>query len=191
MATPNTPNGARSRKRRITQADAKSLTVASLRERLHYDPITGRFVWIASQANRVGREAGTLKTGERSKDGVRYRIINLGGVLYRAHRLAWFYMTGEWPVADIDHVNRDRTDNRWSNLRAATRAENNANRPPSPSATGVKGVIFDPRYREPWKAQMSINNRTKVIGRFSTCEAASKAYQEAVIAKVGIFARFE
>jgi hypothetical protein len=68
----------------------------------------------------------------------------LTGVLYREHRLAWLYMTGEWPTHEIDHINGDRVDNRFCNLREATASENRWNsRKRVNNTSGYKGVSWD------------------------------------------------
>ncbi len=176
MAVPNTPTKANPRKRRASQADAMALTHEELRRRLSYEPETGIFRWISGPANRVGIVAGSVRSGEPDKEGRRRRIINIAGVLYRANRLAWFYMTGEWPAADVDHKDGDCQNDRWSNLRQATRTQNNVNTSKRPvGASGARGVLYDPRYRLPWKACASINNKTTVLGRFATRDEAIQA----------------
>ncbi len=111
------------------------LTQERLLELIHYNPETGLFSRLGGRrSDRVGKVAG-------SPQGQGYLLIFVDGRRYRAHRLAWFYMTGEWPADGIDHVNNIKTDNRFANLRLATRAQNEMNKPPSRSNTsGVKGV---------------------------------------------------
>jgi hypothetical protein len=70
---------------------------------------------------RAGDVAGGANNGDR------YRRIRVDNQLYQAHRLAWLYMTGEWPSNGIDHINGHRADNRWANLREATQSQNMAN----------------------------------------------------------------
>ena len=86
-----------------------AITEARLKERLHYDPDTGIFTWLkmSRQPKRLGSVAGGRCDG--------YIQIYLDGLIYRAHRLAWLYMTGEWPVGYLDHKNGVRDDNRWCN----------------------------------------------------------------------------
>lgn len=75
-----------------------------------------------------------------------YRNIRIDGRAYRVHRLAWLWMTGEWPDPECDHINTVKNDNRWFNLRKATRGQNAANRNAnSTSWTGQKGVTWDKR----------------------------------------------
>ncbi|MCK9994454.1 MAG: hypothetical protein Dbin4_02974, partial [Alphaproteobacteria bacterium] len=98
------------------------LTQSRLKELLHYDPDTGVFtrrVQTSSNA-RVGDVAGCLHP-----EG--YRHIQIDGKRYAAHRLAWLYMTGEWPTNQLDHLNGVRDDNRWGNLREATHGQNQQN----------------------------------------------------------------
>lgn len=167
---------------------APALTQAQLKELLHYDPGTGAFTRLKTSHPRAARYVGQ-KCGTIHSSG--YVYITLLGKPRRAHRLAWLYMMGDEAPADIDHRNGNRADNRWANLRAATRSQNNANRAPTPGASGTQGVIYDSRYSEPWKAQISINNKTIVIGRLPSREAAAAAYRAAAAARSGQFARFE
>lgn len=137
------------------------LTLAQLQARLHYDPTTGLFTWRVKQGKRgKGQLAGALNRTNG------YVYIGLMHGEYLAHRLAWFYMTGRWPVADVDHINRHRDDNRWANLRGASRSENNKNKgdrtvddavvrfPMRSSMPTPRGMSSTDTYRT-WKAMRS------------------------------------
>jgi len=89
--------------------------------RLSYDPNSGDLRWNSSgRSDRIGEIAG-------SKKG-RYSQIGIEGHYYYSHRIIWLMMTGEWPTKVIDHINGDPRDNRWCNLRLATKADNMRNR---------------------------------------------------------------
>ena len=135
------------------------ITQKELRETLHYNPETGVFTWRKSRAGvGVGSCAGT-------KNANGYIIICCYGKLYRAHRLAWLYMTGEWPKDQVDHENHIRHDNRWENLREATRQENHKNRSMYKNNTsGVTGVYWD---KGKWKAYIRVDEKDKNLGRFT------------------------
>jgi len=154
------------------------LTATELREELHYDPDTGIFTWLKIAKGRyVGSVAGCA-----SGDG--YRRIHVGGRstgrLYYAHRLAWLYMTGEWPSHQIDHINRDPKDNRWCNLRAATPRQNRGNRHGAQrnSWTGIRGVHYRTDIRK-WMAHISPHGKLKVLGYFANLEDARAARSKA------------
>ena len=147
----------------------KPLTAARLRELLSYDPLTGLFT-------RIGTASGNGVKGQQpgcTKDG--YTVIRIDRRLYRAHRLAWLYVHGEFPTQFIDHINGDRSDNRISNLRDVGRQTNNENRrAASPSSkSGLLGV--SPK-RDKWVAQISAGNKNHRIGSFDTAEEAHAAY---------------
>lgn len=119
----------------------KSIEHATLIEVLHYDPETGKWVWREGlhkyriRRVRVGEEAGSTTHGRRC-------ITVLGG-RYLAYRLAWFYMTGEWPPAQVDHVDRNPANDCWANLRLADNTHNNWNTGMRRNNTsGVKGVSW-------------------------------------------------
>jgi hypothetical protein len=86
-----------------------------------YDPDTGLFTRLVTTGSRS--QAGEIAG---SKDSQGYWQISINHRVHRAHRLAWLYMMGEWPDAEIDHRDLNRSNNRWSNLRPATRAQNEA-----------------------------------------------------------------
>lgn len=99
------------------------LTAERVRELLHYEPATGIFTRRIRTSNRT--KVGAIVGADNGKG---YLQISVDWRLYSAARLAWLYMTGEWPKEEIDHINRVRSDNRFSNLREATRSSNNCNR---------------------------------------------------------------
>ena len=91
---------------------------------LDYDPETGAWTWNnpnARSARVTGQEAGSVNCHG-------YRILRVDCQSYRSARLAWFYMTGEWPTQEVDHINRDRSDDSWANLRSTDRVQNAYNR---------------------------------------------------------------
>lgn len=159
------------------------ITAERLREVLHYDPETGVFTCrINRRRARTGDIAGTL-----TKKG--YVQIAIDGSLYLGHRLAWLYMTGEWPELDCDHEDTNKSNNRWSNLREATPTQNNANcRTRSHNVSGLKGVRYDKR-RSRWWACLTANKKFVWLGYHPTPEAAHAAYVTAAKDYFGEFAR--
>jgi len=158
------------------------LTAERLRERLHYDPETGAFTWRASPTGNI--PAGS-RAGRPNTDG--YLQISIDNKRYMASRLAWLYMRGEWPPAEIDHINNDRADNRFAKLRLATHAQNCANRRVCRTKTvPLKGVR---KAKLKWRADIRINGRMTYLGLFATAERANAAYAAAARAAHGEFAR--
>lgn len=98
------------------------LTQEELKRMLHYESETGIFTWKINKRGPVKRGDVAGKTNGRG-----YRVIKIDGAYYYAHRLAWFYITGNWPK-ETDHINRVKTDNRMVNLREVTHSLNNRNR---------------------------------------------------------------
>lgn len=150
------------------------LTSARLRALLSYDPKTGEFRWLVSRPNTcIGAIAGKL-----SAKG--YREIRVLGAHYRAQRLAFLYMNGSLPAADlvVDHINGERADNRWCNLRLLSGAENQQNRKlTSRSRTGRLGVaLVKDKY---FVANIRIKGVVHYLGCFKTLDAASSAYSQA------------
>lgn len=95
-----------------------------------------------------------------------YLQIRVNNKLYMAHRLAWFYIHKTWPLADLDHINRDRTDNRINNLRECSRSYNNCNsKIPKSNTTGIKGISFDP-VRQRYRAYLNLHGQ-RTEKRFS------------------------
>ncbi len=160
------------------------ITAEKLREVLHYNPETGVFTWINPPSNTVKK--GEVAGCDRGK---KYLVIGVCGKLVFAHRLAWLYVHGEWPRKYIDHVNGDRSDNRITNLREATKAENARNRAISKSnSLGLKGITFDKAIGK-YKARIELDGRRKTLGLFNCPTAAHLAYCKAAREHFGDFAR--
>ncbi len=154
------------------------LTQQQLKEVLLYDPETGLFKW-AKNRHRVnkGDIAGSLAYG--------YVSIKLYGEKYMAHRLAFLYITGKWPKEEVDHINCTRNDNRWINLREATRFENMRNvEMKFTNKTGFKGVS---KSNNKWLARIRVLGKFIHLGVFNTPEEANEAYIHAANKHFGEF----
>lgn len=145
------------------------LTQEKLKRLLSYDPETGVFVRLVSlnSKTRVGDIAGSIHKYKG------YQIVTVDGAKYFGHRLAWLYMMGEWPQ-EIDHINQVKHDNRFINLRLATRSENSLYRPlRKDSSSGVKGVSWHSRVKK-WTAQITYKGKNRHLGYFDTKEDAKE-----------------
>lgn len=150
------------------------LTQATIKELLHYDSSTGLFTWRKTKNNRLkpGDVAGSVRPNG-------YVNLGVAGKLYLAHRLAWLYMHGKWPSCVIDHINRDKSDNRIANLRDVTSSVNEQNKLIcSRNSSGYRGVCFDPR-RGKWEAKIWHHGRKQWIGYFDDAMEAATAYAKA------------
>lgn len=170
------------KQRPIYAIQRDQLTAEELRKHLSYDPATGIFRWLTQRPKiQIGAIAGTLQR--------EYWMIHFSGVDYHAQRLAWLHMTGEWPRGDVDHENLDKLDNRWTNLREASRSQNCANVGLlSTNTSGFKGVSFS-KVAQKWHAYIKVEGRRVHLGLHETREAAGEAYDRAAIAAFGEFAR--
>jgi HNH endonuclease/AP2 domain len=146
-----------------------------IRATVNYDPLTGLFT----------RKSGPGRGG--NKNGAGYIQLNVDGKFYYGHRLAWWFVYGEWPSGELDHINGDRSDNRIANLRLASRQQNAANTPKR--RAGLKGVFWNTR-RKKWYAQMQFRRSKLHLGVFNTEAEAHKAYCRATLERNGEFARF-
>lgn len=157
------------------------LTVERLKSLLSYNPDTGLFVW---RVKRRGPAAAGMVAGTPHSNG--YVSIKIDGRRYFAHRLAWLYMNGCWPPEQIDHIDLDKTNNVFSNLRAATPRQNSVNTPARRSQSGLKGTIF---WRGKYAARIKVGSRTIHLGTFATPEEAHAAYAVAAKMHFGEYAR--
>lgn len=163
----------------------KQATQDRLKELLCYDPSTGVFIWKVDRGGMAKADtvAGTIPKGQ-------YCIISIDSIVYPAHRLAWLYVHGEWPKDDIDHINNNRSDNRISNLREATRSQNLQNASiMSNNTSGYKGVFWI-KNKNRWSAQIKINGKRRRLGVFKTALDAHKAYCLAAKEGFGEFANY-
>ena len=136
------------------------LTQEYLKTILHYDPIVGEFTQIARTSRRVkiGDKAGTICNG--------YLHISVKNIVYKAHRLAWLYIYGEWPKDQIDHINGVRDDNRLVNLRDVSPRVNSQNkRMDAKNVSGANGVCFN-KARHKWRANIKVNRKNIYLGYF-------------------------
>jgi hypothetical protein len=138
------------------------LTRQRLLEVLRYDPDSGHFFWVAPKMRpkaRLGLPAGTP-----DRDG--YVMVRIDRRGHMAHRLAFLYMTGEWPEKQVDHINGLKNDNRWSNLRDVSASVNSQNK-------RVRGITS---HKGRWLARICVNGRRTHLGWFNSPELARAAY---------------
>jgi len=139
-----------------------------------YDAETGVFTNKVTRNPRakVGAVAGYVNT-------LGYVVVQLLGRKYHAHRLAWLYTHGVWPANQIDHINRNPTDNKLCNLRDVTREINTQNaglRVDSPY--GMRGVTKH-RCSNKYRARIQANKKAVLLGLFDTVQEAAAAYAAA------------
>ena len=177
-------------------ANKDAITAEYVRSILHYDPETGVFTWrdrprehfktIKSCRTWNTRYAGTVAGGMASSG---YLQIKINAASYRAHRLAVFVMTDEWPKDMVDHIDMDKANNRWENIREATRSQNMANTVARKhSKSGIKGVCWHKQHRK-WVAQLGGEHGRGFICLSDCPAAASFAYQIEADKHHGEFAR--
>ncbi len=148
------------------------ITQARLKELLHYEPETGVFTWRLNTSNRVhvGDTAGY-------SDAEGYIVFRVDRVAYKAHRLAWLYVHGEFPQDQIDHVDRVKSNNAILNLRVVTCKQNKENTDTrSDNKSGFTGVTWHKRDSR-WTAQIGHRRKLISLGYFDTPEEASAAYE--------------
>ena len=152
-----------------------NLTIERIREALAYNPETGVFVWRIRTSNRspVGNIAGR-------DNGNGYRRITLDGETVYAHRLAWAHFYGKHPEHEVDHADGSRSNNRISNLRLATHAQNGQNQPilRSTNTSGYCGVSWS-KLHGCWEAYITVKGRKKNLGLYTDPTEAAAAYLSA------------
>jgi len=147
--------------------------LATLRYYLHYDPESGVFTWKECPPHRtdlLGKRAGYIASWG-------YRMIKLDGKMYIAHRLAWLYVTGQWPE-QVNHIDGDKTNDRFANLRLADAfiAHQNMHKAKRNSKSGLLGVTTDVDGRRGFVASISADGKQHYLGHFKTAQEAHAAY---------------
>jgi hypothetical protein len=150
-----------------------------------YEPETGK-LWRKTVAS------GMKRAGTPSHDDARGHvtlITQFAGRSRPVSHIIWLYMTGEWPTLDVEHKDLNPLNNRWDNLRLATRSQNMANiKVTRRSKSGVKGVFWD-KARYKWGAYITHNYKVRNLGRYDKIEDAKAAYDKAARELFGEFAR--
>lgn len=160
----------------MLEYDMENLTKQRLSELLNYDANTGIFTRrvALSRSVKVGDVAG-YKHPQKS-----YISLFVDGKRYKAHRLAWLYVNGVWPNAEIDHINGAPDDNRIQNLRDVSSRTNMENRisPDSRNKSGLLGVSWLSKASK-WRAQLQVDGKPMYLGLFDDKDAAHQVYLNA------------
>jgi len=143
------------------------ITQELVKKLFDYNPETGDFIWKISRKGSlgIGKKAGT-------KTHKGYVDVCISGKKYGLHRIAFLYMNGEIPLC-VDHINGDKSDNRWNNLRPANYSQNGYNYKGRGTISGFKNVYIDKRYPENFFVQLIINGKQERIGTYKTAEEAN------------------
>lgn len=184
----------RAKRQRTLYREGTPPTAWYVAARIAYDPQTGCLTWkrrplsdfldATDQARWNSRFAGKPAGCVSSESG--YRLVRLNDRLWRGHQIAWAIAYGEWPVAQIDHINGVRWDNRLANLRQASHAQNVRNQPMrANNTTGFKGVS---RKRCKFRATITAGGKQINLGSYDSPERAFEAYKAAAFQLHGEFA---
>ena len=145
---------------------ADKIPASLVRSLFVYDPATGIITWVKKP--RLSAPDG--QAGHINQQG--YRKIRYRGREYGSGHIAYAFMTGEWPSGEIDHINRNRLDNRWVNLRVVNDSVQSHNRGNQVNnSSGVKGVDWCPHARK-YRARIKVNGKRILLGYGATVEAA-------------------
>ena len=143
-------------------------------KKLSYDQKTGIFTW--NYDGTRGVKAGDV-AGYKMQDG--YIMLSVGGRKIVAHKVAWLFVYGEFPEGNLDHINRNKADNRIANLRNATYEQNAQNREKNcKNTSGYKGVTWHKRDQR-WQAAITIKRKVIHLGYYQDPQDAYSAYIEA------------
>ena len=157
------------------------LTAKYVKSVLDYDPETGIFTWTKTGSGIIRKIAG-------SKNSYGYINIGINRKIYRANRLAWLIIAGEWPKNFIDHINGIKDDNRWCNLREATNTQNKQNGGVyKNNNSGTKGVYYH-KGNKKYFARITVNKEDIHLGYYEKKKGAIKIRKEAELKYFGKFA---
>jgi hypothetical protein len=150
----------------------REVPIHTLHEKLSYDPSTGDFTWNnTTQWTKAGHCAGTLCNG--------YVKISINRVIIPAHRMAVAMTQGVWPFGEIDHINRNRADNRIANLREVSHQKNCQNRSMAQNnKSGVTGVSWHVGAQK-WQCHLNFGCKSMYLGLFENINDAAAARKKA------------
>ena len=153
-------------------------TIRKIKSYLRYEPTTGK----------IYRKDGVRPLGWNDAYG--YTLVYVDKKYYTAHRLAFILMGHPLPT-QVDHINGDKSDNRWCNLRPSTHATNQFNKgKQARNKSGYKGVTWDKNAKK-WKSQIGIDGRVIFLGYFDCPKAAHESYKVGAKKYHGDFRRYE
>lgn len=159
--------------------------ITNISKFIEYKKETGEFIWVAPTSNRV--RVGDVAGNNHDKS---YTTIYLNKKMYYAHELVWLFETGEMPVGIIDHINLNKKDNRFENLRLCNKSENGCNRGLNKNNTsGEKGVTWHKRARK-WCAEVWKDGVKHYLGLFDSYDSAVFAVRAKRVELHGVFAKF-
>jgi len=146
------------------------ITQSELKEILHYNQDTGIFTWLKykQRPSKIGSEAGWVR-----KDS--YKAISIMSKQYFAHRLAWLYVTGKHPKNQIDHIDGNKLNNKFSNLRECTAAQNSQNFKNSKFTNKAQLLGVNVKGKK-FRARIGINKKVITIGTLNNAQEAHNAY---------------
>ena len=167
-------------------SSAVNLSPDDVRRLFHYNSVTGEIRWRKRENEPKFKLVGHI-AGTRRRDG-RGVIVYKNG-FFLSSRIAWAYMTGEWPAQLVDHADNDPSNDAWSNLRAANKTQNGFNkRRKSMSSSCFKGVYYA-TYARKWRSEIRAGAERRHLGYFDSEAEAAKAYAAAAHELHGEFAR--
>ena len=168
----------------INKEKEKQFSIEYLKNRLDYNSETGVFKWKFKNVNQPDDKIFNKLFGGKiifSKNHNGYLQIKIDKKSFLIHRIAYLFMTGEWPNGQIDHINGDRVDNRWDNLRVVNNEENQKNQKIySNNTSGVIGVSWC-ETKNKWKVQISGNKKRIYLGLFKNFNEAVRARKNAEV----------
>lgn len=172
------------------------ITAEILGTLLRYEPETGKLFWLPRPVEMCAGPRDWRRWNNRFAGAEAFAVVDNRGYLkgsifnrtYAAHRVAWTIATGAWPAAEIDHINRVKTDNRLENLRLATKKQNMRNRKSLGGASSEYLGVTWHKGRQKWQASIEVDGRCKYLGLHSDEASAAMAYDSASVAHFGEFA---
>jgi hypothetical protein len=158
-----------------THKEKKEMTQKKIKKLIHYDPVSG---FVMAKVNFGTRtKVGDIIKSKKNK----YLRLQINNRRYVLHRLIWLYMTGSFPEKYIDHINHDKTDNRWENLREVSHRDNCRNFPMlSTNTSGQVGVSWN-KEKNMWRARINIDDKEIFLGYFVEFHKAVDARKNAEV----------